>query len=87
MYLSARQIEDMEKLKHKFAAKKNPVSWRFTGGRSRGFWGKSTQRYYSPSFYPYDLLRDFKGGQQQFQACWDPDSKNARGWGQYRPRR
>ncbi|MPC51547.1 hypothetical protein E2C01_045395 [Portunus trituberculatus] len=40
---SARQIEDMEKLKHKFAAKKNPVPWRFTSGRSRGFWGKSTQ--------------------------------------------
>ncbi|MPC54448.1 hypothetical protein E2C01_048364 [Portunus trituberculatus] len=34
---SAMQIEDTEKLKHKFAAKKNPVPWRFTGGRSRGF--------------------------------------------------
>ncbi|MPC55150.1 hypothetical protein E2C01_049081 [Portunus trituberculatus] len=35
---SAKQIEDTEKLEHKFAAKKNPVPWRFTGGRSRGFW-------------------------------------------------
>ncbi|MPC75826.1 hypothetical protein E2C01_070223 [Portunus trituberculatus] len=47
---SAKQIEDTEKLKHKFAAKKNPVPWRFTGGRSRGFWEKSTQRYYLPRF-------------------------------------
>ncbi|XP_045131685.1 uncharacterized protein LOC123516453 isoform X2 [Portunus trituberculatus] len=83
---STRQIEESEKLRHKLAAKKTtPVLWRFTSGRSRGFWGRTTHRTYSPRFQPYGLLRGVRSGQQQQQLRPDQESKNARGWGHFRP--
>ncbi|MPD06573.1 hypothetical protein E2C01_102390 [Portunus trituberculatus] len=83
-----RQIEESKKLRHKLAAKKTtPVPWRFTSGRSRGFWGRTTHRTYSPRFQPYGLIRGVRSGQWQQQPRPDQKSKNARGRGHFRPRR
>ncbi|MPC69549.1 hypothetical protein E2C01_063777 [Portunus trituberculatus] len=86
--LARRQIEESEKLRHKLAAKKTiPVPWRFTSGRSRGFWGRTTHRTYSPRFQPYGLVRGVRSGQWQQQPRPDQESKNARGRGHFRPQR
>lgn len=81
------QTEDTEKLKNKFSAKKTPNIWRFTSGRSRGFWGKTAHRNYSSRFQPYGLQRlGFRGGQRQHSARQDADPKNAKGRDSYKPR-
>ena len=85
---STRQIEETEKLRHKLAVKKSaPAPWRFSSGRSRGFWGRTVQRNYSPRFQPYGLFRGARGGPRQQQPRLDQESKNARGRGLSRPRR
>ena len=84
---TAKQIDDTEKLKNKFSAKKSSSQWKFTSGRSRGFWGRTTHRNYSARFQPYGLQRfGYRGGQRQPSVRQDLDSKNARGRGHSRPR-
>lgn len=85
---STKQIEDSEKLRHKLAPKKpTPVPWRFSSGRSRGFWARSTPRTYSPRFQPYGQGRGGRPGQRQHQLRAEQEPKNARGRGLHRPRR
>lgn len=83
---ATRQIEESEKLRHKIAVKKTaPVPWRFTSGRSRGFWGRTIQRNYAPRFQPYGMFRGARSGRHQ-QPRPDQESKNSRGRGFSRPR-
>ncbi|MPC72284.1 hypothetical protein E2C01_066583 [Portunus trituberculatus] len=84
---SAKQIEDSEKLKFKFAPKKPPSTWSFTSSRARGFWGSQSHRSYA-RFQPYGLQRQETRGvqQQHFSTRQDSVPKIAKGLGQPRPR-
>ncbi len=85
--LSAKQIEDTEKLKNKFSLKKPAYPWKTTSGRSRGYWGRTWHRNSAMRFQPYGLQRSgARTGQRQLPARQDADSKNARSQGPQRPR-
>lgn len=84
---SAKQIEDSEKLKFKFAPRKPLSTWSFTSSRGRGFWGAQPHRSFA-RFQPYGVQRQGTRGapRQQFTTRQDSAPKNAKGRGQSRPR-
>lgn len=82
---SARQIEESEILKYKISTKKPPATWRFTGRRARGYWGKTSHRGFS-RFQPFGQQRyGYRGVQRQSSTRHDTDSKNARSQGHSKP--
>ncbi|XP_045133115.1 uncharacterized protein LOC123517182 [Portunus trituberculatus] len=85
--LSAKQIEDTEKLKNKITMKKPVSAWKFAGGRSRGVWGRPAHRGWSSRVHPYVPSRPaFRSGLRSGPSRQDTESKNGRGRSQYRPR-
>lgn len=84
---SAKQIEDMEKLRTKITPKKSTFAWKSSSGRPRSFWGRSSFRSHATRFQPYATQRwGYRGGQRQFLARQDTEPKNAKGRGHQRPR-
>lgn len=84
---SARQIEETSRLRNKFSVKAAPVAWKFTGGRSRPFWGRSTRRGFADGFQPYKTQRQAnRSGQRHSSTCLASDLQTARGRGLPRPR-
>lgn len=85
--LSAKQIEDSEKLKNKISVKKPASTWKFAGGRSRGFWGRPAHRGWSSRVQPYVTSRPaYRSGPKTGSSRLGMDSKNGRGRHQYKPR-
>lgn len=89
---SARQIDESEKLKSKFTTKKpfptwKPGSGKFGGGKTRGFFGKTSHRGASSRFQPYGLRKSgYKGDQRHSYPRQEAESKNSRGRGHSIPR-
>ena len=84
---SARKIEGTDRLWNNFSTKAAPVAWKFTGGRSRPFWGRSTCRGFADRFQPYKAqCQDYRSGQWNSSTRLESNSKNARGRGLPRPR-
>lgn len=80
--LSAKQIEDSEKLKNKISMKKPVSAWKFAGGR-----GRPAHRGWSSRFQPYVTTRpSYRSGPKTGSSRRDTDSKNGRGRPQYKPR-
>lgn len=85
--LSAKQIEDSEKLRSKISMKKPASAWKFPGSRSRGLWGRPAHRGWSSRVQPYVTMRpSHRSGLQSGPPRLNTDSKNGRGRPQYRPR-
>ena len=49
---SAKAIEELERLKTKFTAKKQLPTWRFGAGRDRGYFGRGPSRGVSSRYHP-----------------------------------
>ncbi|MPD04234.1 hypothetical protein E2C01_099909 [Portunus trituberculatus] len=87
VFLSAKQIEDSEKLRNKISMKKPVSAWKFTGGRSRGVWGRPAHRGWSSRVQPYVTTRPaYRSGLRTGPTRQDTESKNGRGHSQYKPR-
>lgn len=79
---SARQIEEAEKLRTKFAQKRPAFPFKFTGKRPGGYWNKSAGRGFYARFHPYGQQRfGHRAAPRQPPARQDGDSKNAKGRG------
>lgn len=84
---SARTIEESERLKSKFTAKKQLPTWRFGAGRGRGYFGRGPSRGVSSRYHPYSHR---VSGQRPEHRLYSPrrtsETKNSRGRGHNNPR-
>lgn len=90
---ATKQIEEAERLKNKFTTKKPfhfgaPTLGKFSGGKQRGFFGRSSFRGMATRFKPYGLSKPAtRGDSRPYHPRGNYSSKNSRGRGHYNPRR
>ena len=85
--LSAKQIEESEKLRNKISMKKPASAGKFAGSKSRGHWGRPAYRGWSSRFQPYVTTRpSHRSGMQSGPPRQNLDPKNGKGRPQYKPR-
>lgn len=88
---SAKQIEETEKLKHKFSTRR-AATWRSgfgkpAGGRTRAFQGRAPFRGFPSRFHPYGQRRFSSRGEPRANPPrQDSEPKNSRGRGHNNPR-